>query len=184
MDGAEKNPGSSQYESGVLAYAYKTAHDLDTDYSIVAFGGLGVVTHHPPFITFVAEEVFRAQSYFRDPTDPYLPTRIPDVVVVNLGTNDGVNDAFREGIASLVKTVRDTYGDDALPIVFLHGMMYGGREAAITAVTESLGGEAAGLYILECERDNAGGNNHPSEYGQRKAAEALTELLLQKGLVK
>lgn len=132
--------GSGLGESGndgTAAYAYLALDELDVDYSICSNGGMGIA--YAGSETNVFSEVYPYQNLKRDET-PYKPTRTPDLIIVNLHTNDNwqwysntpdnrnaenekYNYATFDAVFDdMIKTFTDNYGKD-VPMLFVFGCM-------------------------------------------------------------
>lgn len=178
---------------GTSAYSYLTAQALGADFSMVAVSGIGIYKGTSTSLP-VMEDVFLCNSYFRSHAEAdYHPVRVPDAVVINLGTNDegriGSNeDAFSKKVKSLIETVRNTY-QQQVPIVFCYHSMKTGTIAPdlITAVIREMGGAEAGLYSVVMTTDisptkpanshNGAPGNHPDAEQHRRQAQTLTSFL-------
>lgn len=93
---------STKTEDVTKAYAYKTAKLLDADYSLFSASGYGIISGYTPDPDIrTADELippyYESQCFSRDTfSDAGFPAEIPwdfaeyqpDVVVINLGTND------------------------------------------------------------------------------------------------
>ena len=106
-------------ENAMKAYAYMTADALDVDYSLVSFSGWGIISGY----TSTGEEKMTGQlvpDYYEKlgcSSGKYLGVspenvawdfgrRQPDLIVVNLGTND---DSYTKGIASREADYKEHY---------------------------------------------------------------------------
>ncbi len=184
---ANGTPGQATtlYEDGTQAYAFLTAELLDADYSIMGCSGIGVDSGW----TWVNDE-FREKdfyplaSFYRSKTQMYdfSKARTPDVVVINLGTNDkgcpqpSTKAGFQQYQNDLLDFIRQKYGD--VPIVWAYGMM---GDAYISYTQETLaarGGEAAGYYTVEFTPNGDGGEGHPVVSAHEAAAEKLSSFIL------
>lgn len=180
------NPGMAVNQDATQAFAYLTAERVKADYSMVAVSGIGV---SKGYRQMVMKSYYDASSYYRSTSVKYEPTRIPDVVVINLGTNDQNNgvkiDEWQAAVDALVKQVRAKYGKD-VPIVWIFNMMTAGGfyEQYAQKALNALGGEPAGLYICELIRNNQGGQNHPNLSAHSTAALQLASFMEQKQLLK
>lgn len=178
---------------GTSTYAYLTAQALGADFSMVAVSGIGIYKGTSTSLP-IMEDVFLYNSYYRSHTTPdYNPTRVPDIVVINLGTNDearidGSESAFSKNVKSLIETVRNTY-QEQVPIVFCYHSMKTGTVAPdlISKVIRQQGGAGAGLYSVVMTEDenaskpayshNGAPGNHPNAEQHRKQAQTLTSFL-------
>ena len=171
------NPEKTIYKDGTQAFAFLTAQSLGTDFSMISCSGVGVAAG---WRTMLAKELFSAQSYYRSKTTAYTPTRTPDLVVINLGTNDqskGVSaESFRTEARALINLVRSTYGEN-VKIVWAYGMMADGFSAQIKSLIAEMGGAENGLYTVELVRDNSGGASHPIAKMHNTASKQLVRFI-------
>ena len=171
--------GKPLMQDGTKGFAYLTAEKLGADISSVCVSGMGIAKG---FRKFLVGEFFEPTSYYRDPSEVYKPTRKPDVVVINLGTNDQAKEAdsaeLMQNVESLINAIRAKHGE-SVPIVWVHGMMGNGRWAnEISLVIEKrFGGENGKVYSLERPQDNGGGGGHPGLAAHESASEALSEFI-------
>lgn len=87
-------------EDMTKAYAYKTAQALNADYSMVSFSGYGIISGYTeeevPLTTQLVPPLYSKLGYTWTPNRHFSPSDIewdftirkPDVIVINLGTND------------------------------------------------------------------------------------------------
>ncbi|KYF53619.1 endo-1,4-beta-glucanase, partial [Sorangium cellulosum] len=119
IDGPDQNcPFTSETENNYLAYSALTGRLLEADTNIIAWSGRGVIRNYDDEAADTMPEI-----YGRTIADEAQPawdfsSWVPQVVVINLGTNDfSINvpgDAqfrqpFTNGYAGLVETVREKY---------------------------------------------------------------------------
>ncbi|MDD7676532.1 MAG: GDSL-type esterase/lipase family protein [Eubacteriales bacterium] len=170
------------YCDGTQTYAFLTAEALGADYSMVSVSGwrlAGTSASIPntcyPFI-----------NWNRSGLRYDFTARVPDAVVINLGTNDysgSVGDqVFAQDMETWIKRIRKDYGNDSLPVVFVVNSMNDGYQNVIKVKLEEMGGESAGLYMLKTVLNRGGLSNHPTCAGQKKTGELLTKLLQEKVL--
>ena len=167
---------------GNLSYGYIAADLLDADYSIFARSGLWLVNKGAAAIP----DLYPYVSWYRDGGVPggelydFANARVPDVVVINLGTNDyngnAGADAFAAAMKSFVAQIRQGYGND-VPIVWAYGMMNDGYKDTIVSVVEELGGAQSNNYALGFEQNNTGVNSHPDTAHQQKNGEELADYI-------
>ena len=128
-------------------------------------------------------------NYYRSDTLRYLPERKADLVIVNLNTNDhntGVEEApYKEHLKTLISEIRASHGED-VAIVWVVGMMIS-KTAPVNGwladVFAELGGERAGLYRVEVDKDVNGEYSHPSLESHLSVSRALSEYIRAKGLL-
>lgn len=122
---------------GTLAYAYLALNELDVDYSICSNGGMGIAYSESE--TNIFSKVYTYQNFKRDET-PYTPVRTPNLIIVNLHTNDNwqwysntpnnrnsenekYNYAtFDAAFDNMIMTFTSLYGKD-VPMLFVFGCM-------------------------------------------------------------
>ncbi len=174
---------NNEYEDGTQAFAYLAAEQLGVDFSIVGCSGIGLVNTYRETIE---SDFYTKQSYYRSTTEVYTPTRTPNFVVINLGTNEqnlGTTSAeFKQAVKELIQLIRTTYGRD-VKIVWCYNMMKDGMYTSAEQAIEELGGEQNGLYLCRLTRNTAGGASHPNLEGHKTAAEELVEFINEKRLV-
>lgn len=183
--GSDPNRGQPIMQDGTKGFAYLTAEKLGADISSVCVSGMGIAKGYRQFL---ADEFFDATSYYRDPSKKYTAERKPDVVVINLGTNDQNKQAestelFKK-VASLINLVRTKYGRD-IPIVWVHGMMGDGKWSEINLVLQNqFKGETNKIYTIEMPQNNQGGGGHPGLAAHESTSVALSEFIKTKVLGK
>ena len=167
------NAGSPDYKDALQAYSYLTAKALGADFSLVSISGVGLTSSYRPMR---AKALFEAQTYYRVSTVAYTPKRIPDVVVVNLGTNDEVRGAdrsdYRRDVAELIASIRAKYGDD-IKIVWAYGMMNSNYISEVNSVISGMDN----IYTVELPNNREGANGHPNAATHALAAERLSDFI-------
>ena len=176
--------GSAEYTDGTQAYSFLTAELLGADASILGCSGVGI---DQGWTSFPVRDFMDKASYYRDQTLVYTDnSRAPDVVVINLGTNDqsrgSTEETFKAGVREIIEYFRTFYGKD-MPIVWVHGMMNNGCIDWARAVIDELGGESAGIYTVELIHNNTGGNGHPNLASHKTAAQQLADFITEKELL-
>ncbi len=194
--GSAQGINGADWEDGTFGYAYRTAQMLDADYSIVSESGIGLA--HTWFSAKMGEFYTRT-SYNRSTTNMYSFERTPDLVVINLGTNDhylkstdghsqhytDANIVGKEAKA-LMETIRSKYGSD-VKILWVSGVWTGieYEEAQVNSAIAELGGEAAGIYSfkLTYNAENVkGAEGHPSKAGHDGIMSQVYAYISDKGL--
>ena len=182
--------GTALYQDGTKSFAFLTAQLLQADVSIVSCSGIGVDRGftNQDGNGYRMMDFYIAASYHRSKTDAYdfENARVPDAVVINLGTNDqslgSTEEAFKAGVRELVESIRTSYGED-VPVVWVYGMMADGCYQWTESVLNDMGGSTAKLYMFELVRNKEGGNGHPSEVAQKIASQQLTGFLVNNGII-
>ena len=182
-------PQSSLWEDVTKGYTYLSAEALGVDYSIVSESGIGLAgSWFDPLFEF-----YPAWSYKRNKTLKYDFARIPDLLVINLGTNDFyLNcdlkicplDEFRQKVKEFILFVRGAYKKD-IPIVWVSRFMRLGESyvGAIDEVISDMGGESAGIYRLDVTQSAGGAQGHPNVSGHATASNELVEFIKNKKLL-
>ncbi len=167
------------------AYSYRTAEYFGADMQIAAFSGQGVVRNCHGERGILMQELFDCRVESRGQLIPYDHSAfVPQVVVINAGTNDSgggvTQDDFAKGAKALLGRVRAVY--PAAQIVWLYGMMGDVYKTALCRVMEQRGDDQCRLLpvtpIYQCV-DEVGAQGHPNRRGQMRAASALRTLISQ-----
>ena len=200
--GVEGSPSDGSFrtetENVMKSYAYLTAERLRADYSMVCYSGHGIISGYTTNGTAVRNQlvprfygevghcpaVLEGRRRIQD--DLWHFARKPDLIVLNLGTNDSSytctdpakQKAFAAAYTAFLKTVREKNPD--APVLCTLGIM---GQTLCSAVAQ-----AAADYIAETgdtnirtmrfaeqsEEDGYAVDWHPSAASHRKAAEQLT----------
>ena len=190
--------GSTTQDSsmdGSKTFAYLTAEELDVDYSMVAISGIGVNKSTDQHSGNTMGDFYKYSNYYRNPSLLYAPQKQADLVVVNLNTNDlGRSPTKTEYQADLKALLDDIYSihGEGVKIVWIVGQMkdqnasnYSSTpvDTWLAEVFTELGGESAGLYIMQATLNNEGGGNHPNYANHQVTAAQLLDLIADKGLL-
>lgn len=179
-----EDAGNAVHEDATLTYGFLTAQALGADARIVARSGIGIVKGSTDYNM---DEYFFAESYNRDAGTEYTPDKAPDLLIINLGTNDGGQNVtakqLQEKVPALIRQIRQLYGKD-IPIVWVHAMMWEGKWSDIEPLlNKEFGGEDGGIYYFEAPTNRDGGANHPSVSAHKQTAELLSQFIKDKGLI-
>ena len=188
---------STKTEDVTRAYAYKTAEMLGVDYSMVAISGYGIISGYTTEDKPVTNQ--RIPQYYdklgftygefgsEKPQDiPWnFSLRQPDIVVINLGTNDSSYTKDHEDRLALfsqeykvfIKRIRE-YNPDAALVCSLGIMgtqLYPSIELAVNAYTAETGDNNIQLLRFDEQKlkDGFVANWHPTEVTHSKAAKKL-----------
>lgn len=187
LDGNGKN-----MNDGTLTYAYVAIDQLDVDYSIMANGGMGFA-----FAADMENLVNLRYMYQCDKrnTDPYVPTRTPDLIVINLHTNDNYQwylkknpdktvfyEAFDKEVDTLLASIDQLYGEKKVPILFVFGCM---ATSSYTTATDRLHELIKTKYIpagydietVTLTTDRSGSASHPTVAGAQKQGDELADYI-------
>ena len=176
-------------KDGSRTFAYLTACEFDVDYSMVAISGIGVDESTDQHGDYTIGDFSKSNCWYRNQTAEYVPQRKADLVVVNLNTNDNNNGAtevsYKAELKALLADIRAIHGAD-VNIVWIIGQMSAANcnpNQWLKAVFEELGGEAAGLYIIETTKNNSGGGAHPNYSNHKVTAEKLISFIKEKNFL-
>ena len=172
-----ESSGHAKYSDATSTYAFVAAKALNADITATCRSGHMFATEDPVFSDFYSQI-----NWIRD-RSAYTPTRHPDIVVINLGTNDAAHAdhaTITDYTVKALEAIRAVNPD--CKIVWAYGLMGSGIAANIKAGIENFGGEAKGVYYCQLETDYSGGGGHPSLAGHKKAGETLANFIKEKGL--
>lgn len=190
---------STRTEDVTKTYAYKTAEALNADYSMVAISGYGVISGY----TADGSEKNTAQTlpqYYdklgfsygqysgRTPQDCSwdFSGREPDLIVVNLGTNDDSytltdgerQEEFQTAYTAFIEQIRSCNPDARIvcTLGIMGDRLYPYVEQAVETYTAQTGDECvtAMKFDPQSASDGYAADWHPTEATHRKAAEKLT----------
>lgn len=190
---------STKTEDTTKAYAYKTAEALDADYSMVSFSGYGIISGYSDGEKKVSEQTvpqyYSKLGYSWSQNGSFVPANIdwdfskrqPDVVVINLGTNDdsyckGKDDRceeFQQTYVEFLKTIREKNPDAT--IICTLGIMgqnlYPYVELAARQYSEETGDEKISwlMFDNQSQDDGIAADWHPTEKTHAKASAKLVE---------
>lgn len=177
---------SADYQDGTIAYPFLTAKALNADCSVIGFGGMGLTAGTAGYN---AADVYSKRSYLRSQTEDYDFARKPNLIVIDLGTNDALclsqttKEEVKTAVKELIATVRALNGE-YIPIVWSYNMMNNGCADWIKDAIKELGGEDNRLFMCELTRNNDAGDAHPSEYAHQSSADKLAAFIRDKKLLK
>lgn len=195
VEGENRNESfKPETENSYLTYAAILARTFNADYSTIAHSGLGVVRHYGDSLK-VSDDPQMPEKYLRtlDSSDSLkwdFSLWKPDMVMINLGTNDFSTlpypdkDAFKKEYEKLIQTIRKNYGD--VPIFCAVGPLIG--EPCFSYVKEAAE-KVKEMYndknivfigipkeLLNCDED-FGSDEHPSITGQKKIADYIAPFI-------
>ena len=184
-------------EDVTKAYAYKTAQALDADYSMVSFSGYGIITGYTTNdVKVVAQRVpkfYTKLGYSWASNGSFTPANIewdfskrqPDVIVVNLGTNDDSytksdperQEEYAAGYVEFLKTIREKNPDARIlcTLGIMGDRLFGHVQLAVDNYTKETGDTniSAMKFDPQSAADGYAADWHPSPTTHDKAAEKL-----------
>lgn len=199
--GKPENLFSTETESADDAFAVQCARALDADYQLVSFSGIGVISRYiepeenEPLTDVLMPALYPhtdavlAKRYGWRPESWDFSSFCPQVVVINLGTND---DSYTRGIREREERFEEEYCEfvrnihrrnPGAEIVCTFGVM---SQRLLPRVEEAVQRLSESGVPVRMHREEpilpgevTGCDGHPSAQRQRKMAESLTEFLLQ-----
>lgn len=171
-------------EDATNSYAYLAAQTLNADCKFISYSGIGV---YKGYGSFQMGEYFEQHKS----TD-----RVPDLVVINLGTNDffkNLNntsfnyDAYKTAVKDLIDEVRTAYGENT-KILWATGLMNESDNRFMTAIDEEItklkaDGYKNLYYFGELTKSSGGHNGHPTKEGAKVAAKELVDYIVNNGIL-
>ncbi len=176
---------SVENSDACASYAYLTAEALDADFSVVALSGICVKADIWGANTNMAE---LHQYYSLRNKTPYPYDEDTEIVVLNLGTNDGSyldahNDygsQFTADYTAFLTHLREIYPNAY--IVCIYGMMgkNGSIELSVKSSVRKISKDDEKIVYLDIFQKNDGGaNGHPDGAAHKRYAKQLTDHLLK-----
>ncbi|MCM1309138.1 MAG: GDSL-type esterase/lipase family protein [Butyrivibrio sp.] len=198
-DEVKENHFSTSTEDATKAYAFKTAALLDADYSLVSFSGHGIISGYsgdgsrveeqtvPPVYAKLGKSYASGGNISLDETDWDFSRFVPDIVVVNLGTNDasytGSNkdkrQEYTDGYVEFLKVVREKNPDAHIlcTLGIMGADLCGSMHDAVDAYVSATGDEKVSYmdFDVQSASDGYAADWHPTEKTHEKAAKKLAE---------
>ena len=171
-----------------MSYAAQAARMLDADWSNFCRGGAYLVARDEATTATHIPSVYAQQTI--NSTDPYSFERKPDIVVINLGTNDlgelnkkysseaDRKAAFKTAIREFTELVLEKNGKD-VQIVYAFGLMTIKTyvDATYEEVAAELSAEGYSAHFVRLPTNKDGGGGHPDIAGAKTGAEVLANYI-------
>lgn len=188
-----RDPFTYETENHYYTYAALTARALHAQHLVVARSGIGIYRNYNGPTTGSPDcmPAMYEQTLFTDPSEEWDHSLYtPDVVCINLGTNDTGTGKYdmgllTDGYRQFVKRIRSHY--PKAKIVLLSGSMMNGRQLAdVKKAMDTVAGEFreqgdTGIYRFDMSPQTGslgyGASYHPSRRQQMKMASELTGYL-------
>lgn len=170
--------------SATHSHCHYLAQKLDADYSIVAKGGIGAVKDAGGYNL---PDLFPYVVGYREQLTRYSFERKPDLVIIQLGGNDGSSDLIGYGNAceNFLTNVRAQYGKE-VPILWLGRDQ--GRQDAVKKAANKLGD--TNFYYLTYEVKGLGSaalktqtKGHPNAEEQENIANTVEKFIWENKLL-
>lgn len=197
-DENEEHPFSTATEDVTAAYAYLTAQTLGADYSMVSYSGYGIISGYTEtdekLLTELVPDMYEYVGYSRGKAEGEaislrkwnFESFQPDVVVINLGTNDDSyckdetdrQQEFAERYADFLEEVRRHNPGAYLLCVYgiMTDRLFPYVEKAARKYREKTGDQRIGVIPIEphTEKDGFVADWHPSRKTHQRAAEKVS----------
>lgn len=160
-------------EDATNSYAYIAAQTLNADCSMVSKSGLGITGTwgNEPAIEYYNNKYNRGID--------------PDLVVINLGTNDWGTSAditsFKNGVKSLINRIREIRGED-VTILWTTGLMGNAYKEYTAAAINELGYDNV-YHFTDLTEGRGGHNGHPTKEQAAVAARELVDYIVANGIL-
>ncbi|MBQ8732021.1 MAG: hypothetical protein IJY82_04250 [Oscillospiraceae bacterium] len=174
---------TSATQDGTQTFASKTAELMKADYSVVAVSGWGLAQDCDGNKNNVLPLAYGFTDHFRNLNVWDFTQFQPDIVVINLGTNDFSSKVPEEFFAEKVQSFSETIAakNPEAHIVWCYGLATENGLDAIQSAVEGVTGveniHFVRLPLMNSQTDGVGGLWHPSIKSHNKAGEALAEVL-------
>lgn len=176
---------TSLCEDSTNSYAYLAAQTLNADCKFISYSGIGVYNGYG---SFQMGEYFDDQHKSTD--------RVPDLVVINLGTNDYFNNkdkasfdwtAYKTAVKDLIDKVRTAYGENT-KILWATGLMNTSDNQFMTEIKAEITalkteGYKNLYYFGDLTKSSGGHNGHPTKEGAKVAAKELVDYIVNNGIL-
>lgn len=176
---------STAIEDGTKTYSKQVADALNAEYMVTAISGRGVVMNNDGGSGYLFPEIYPELDIYNRPGVAYDFAAQPDVIVINLGTNDATNEglditAFQNGVSSFIKSVRQ-HNPNAY-ILWAYGLRSDKKTAevaaAIQAAIASVNAEGdAKVQYVPLALATQMHLNHPTAAAYIPAGETLIEAI-------
>lgn len=188
-------------ENATKTYAYKTAESLDADYSFVSYSGYGVISGYTSngqknttaLVAPYYDKLGFSYGYFNSEVEvatlPWDFEVQPEVIVINLGTNDSSycgqdvskQAEFTEGYVDFIKMVREKNPDATIfcTLGIMGDDLYPCVKEAVERYTSETGDEkvTSMKFAVQAYNDGWATDYHPTEKTHEKAARKLTNYI-------
>ncbi|MBR5768207.1 MAG: hypothetical protein IKX86_06015 [Clostridia bacterium] len=170
--------GSSRFEDGTLAYAYRAAEKLKADVNIVARPGIGLIAGSDKDFSVQMYNIYHLSCFWRSDTVEYEPKRIPDLVVYNLGSNDKSNGAdpeeYGKKLTEFVNKLYGYYGE--IPVLIIVNKAI---QNSFLKPTQNAVKDFPLVKVLDYVRHTSGYSNHPTTEEGKTEANKLVDQIKQ-----
>lgn len=183
-DTAGGNSRLNLNSNGYTTYAGVAARALDADFSVISASGYGLIASFSGG-HFNIPDVSGYSDWAGKQTWDFKNNPV-DIVVVNLGTNDGNAGAdkptqteFKAKVVDFTQELRGRYPDAS--IIWVSGMMGSNSlQKTISGTVTEINKTDANVYYASLPRGINGVDGHPSTTEQARAGRVLTQFIQTK----
>lgn len=171
-------------QDSTKTYAYLTAEALDAEIRTICVSGEGICHSCGEFVGTPFIKFFNRTSRG---IDSYTPDDyVPDVFVVNGGTNDKrthvTSEEFKEGVITLLKDIRSKY--PKTPIIWMYGMMVHVFDEELKEAIEHFDETDKNTYCLIVKsvndyKNQKGTYGHPNVNGSVRCSGMLRRKIME-----
>lgn len=202
-DEVKEHSFSTTTEDVTKAYAYKTAQQLDADYSMVSISGYGIISGYTADPDKKVSEQSLPQYYGKigfsynsfaggvkpQDVDWNFDSFTPEVIVINLGTNDDSycqsDDAkkqeYTDAYVEFIKEIREKNPDSTIfcALGVMGTNLCRSVMAAVETYTEETGDDKVNYVTLPAQNGSLGyaADWHPTAAQHDVAAETMVEAI-------
>lgn len=186
-EGKTASAWSTTTEDVTGTYCPQIAQAFDAQYQVVAISGRGIVRNNGGDSNVLFPDIYRELDIHNNPGVPYDFAVQPQVIVINLGTNDesAANEnlsveEFKQGLYDFLKEVRQ-HNPNA-QILYTYGLVRVKLSGAIEEVVQKLQNEGdAKLHYLQLEQCQSWelNLNHTVSTAYTSRGEAIIEKIRQ-----
>ena len=171
------SPGSALWQDGTQTYAFRTAEALGADWSMISVSG---IPFSKGYTSYTMGDIMEKVNWRRFEA-AYDFSRKPDLVVINLGTNDAQCGAELNDVKlraeEMIRCLKGHYGADQR-ILFVTCMMNSNCRTQLLEVIAACGGVESGIFEMQSVESNRfGGNGHPDMTAHKDVAEELISFI-------
>lgn len=187
--GAPGEGYSTKTEDATINYAAQIAAAFDAEARFISFSGQGIVHNCAGQIGLTIPSLFNsAQRHTTTIPWKFDDGFVPNVVVINAGTNDvggkTTDEEMYAGATAFLRDIRAHYPD--AKIVWTFGMMNTEFIPILEKVAEDMQKTDKNVWFLPIEpiwrfKGETGANGHPGIVGHRRAAKELIAFI--KGII-
>lgn len=192
---------STKTEDVTKAFAYKTAQALEADYSMVSFSGYGIISGYsdgekkvteqalPQYYTKLGYSWTANGSFKPSEVDWDFSKRQPDIIVINLGTNDDSytkdikerQEEYSTAYTEFLKTVRSKNPNAKIVCAFgiMGDRLFDSVQLAVDNYISETGDSNVSTLRFDVQQsaDGYSADWHPSVTTHDKAAKKLADYL-------